>query len=138
MLTTVVEIAGLEPAASSTPRKRSAKTELYLDKIGIGFSHSGAPISFSQPFSLVSLTNCGLMRRVIHKPAAASRAVSSALSIALLRKYWVFNLFTRSDGTYSNICEAGGQGGCRAHYLKKNGFTVRRVCRFATYPNQCG
>ena len=28
----------------------------------------------------------------------------------------------------------GGQGGCRAHYLIENGFTVRRVCRFATYP----
>ena len=32
------------------------------------------------------------MRRVIHEPAAASRAVSGALSMALLRKYWVFNL----------------------------------------------
>ena len=31
----LVEIAGLEPAASSTPRKRSAKTELYLDKMWI-------------------------------------------------------------------------------------------------------
>lgn len=30
----------------------------------------------------------------------------------------------------------GGQGGCRAHYLIENGFTVRRVCRFATYPNR--
>lgn len=29
----------------------------------------------------------------------------------------------------------GGQGGCRAHYLIENGFTVRRVCRFATYPD---
>lgn len=29
----------------------------------------------------------------------------------------------------------GGQGGCRAHYPpKRNGFTVRRVCRFATRP----
>ena len=28
----------------------------------------------------------------------------------------------------------GGQGGCRAHYLIENEFTVRRVCRFATYP----
>ena len=29
----------------------------------------------------------------------------------------------------------GGQGGCRAHYVQKdNGVTVRRVCRFATYP----
>ena len=35
---------------------------------------------------------CGLMRRVIHEPAAASRAVSGALPMALLRKYWVFNL----------------------------------------------
>ena len=33
----------------------------------------------------------------------------------------------------------GGQGGCRAHYPhKKNGFTVRRVCRFATYPFKLG
>ena len=29
----------------------------------------------------------------------------------------------------------GGQSGCRAHYPpKRNGFTVRRVCRFATCP----
>ena len=63
-------------------------------KLGIGFSHSGAPISFSQPFSIVSLTKCGLMRRVIHKPAAASRAVSGALSMALVRKYSGFNLYS--------------------------------------------
>ena len=33
VLTTVVEIARLELAASSTPRKRSTKTELYLDNM---------------------------------------------------------------------------------------------------------
>lgn len=76
----------LPPQGSALPKLS------YISIKGIGFSHSGTPISFSQPFSLVSLTNCGLMRRVIHEPAATSRAVSGALSMALLRKYWVFNL----------------------------------------------
>ena len=44
--------------------------------------------------SLCSHSLCGLLRRVIHEPAAASRAVSGALSMALLRKYWVFNLYS--------------------------------------------
>ena len=38
---------------------------------------------------------------------------------------------------YVRAFALGGRGGCRAHYPKRNGFTVRRVCRFATRPNIC-
>ena len=88
------------PKWDSNPQNHDFESRKYTSSIirakliGIGFSHSGAPISFSQPFSLVSLANCGLKRRVIHKPAAASRVVSGTLSMALPRKYWGFNLYS--------------------------------------------
>lgn len=35
------------------------------------------------------------------------------------------------------VSSSGGQGGCRAHCSIGAGFTVRCVCRFATYPYKC-
>ena len=54
--------------------------------------------------------HCGLLRRVIHEPAAASRAVSGALSMALFRKYSGFNLYSAVPvPTQSSAALAGGK-----------------------------
>ena len=60
----------------------------------------------------------------------AMRGIYYSLCLQPLRRtpLWLFGMDVIADAS-------GGQGGCRAHYLKKNGFTVHRVCRFATYPN---
>lgn len=77
---------------------------------------------------------CGLMRRVIHEPAAASRAVSGALSMALVRKYSGFNLYSAVPVPTQSSAVLVGRVGVEPTTPEGIGFTVRRVCRFATYP----
>ena len=67
------------------------------------------------------------MRRVIHEPAAASRAVTGALPMALLRKYWVFNLLHAVTVPTQTSARLVGQEGIAPTRAKSFGFTDRRA-----------